>query len=363
LEEELKYQIALTLLSGVGNRTAKKLVAFCGGASAVFNEKQNALKKIPGNFSSFNDADKDIALSRAAQEVNFIQKNGIKPLFFLDENFPRKLNHCEDGPTLLFMKGNIDLNSKRIISIVGTRKATEYGKDFCNRFLEEISAFDVIVSSGLAYGIDIAAHKAALQNNLPTVASLGHGLDMIYPGNHKSVAEQMQENGGLLSEFISETNPNRENFPMRNRIIAGIADATIVVEAGIKGGALITAELAASYSRDVFAVPGRVGDEVSEGCNDLIKRNVAGLIISASDFVSQMCWELKPKKPIQKQLFFNLNKEEESVVNLLQKNETMDIDNICNFLGFTPSQTSALLLNLEFSGLIKALPGKRFQLL
>jgi DNA processing protein len=362
LEEELKYQIALTLLDGVGNKTAKKLVAYLGGARAVFDEKPSSLRKIPGNAPNFSSKDRQLALERAEEEILFIQKKKIKPLFFLNPEYPAKLNYCEDGPVMLYFIGDVDFNDKRIVSIVGTRNATDYGIGFCERFIADLQGLDVIILSGLAYGIDITAHKAAIHNGLPTVASLGHSLDRIYPGIHRGTAEQMLGNGGLLSEYISGTKPDRENFPMRNRIIAGMADATIVVEAGKSGGALITAELAASYNRDVFAVPGRVGDEYSVGCNKLIKKNIAAVVESAADFIEQMNWEQKPKKPVQSQLFFNLNPEEEKLVDLLKKNTVMDIDNLCHLSGFTASKTSSLLLGLEFSGLIKALPGKRFQI-
>jgi DNA processing protein len=362
MPEDILHKIAITLLPGVGPKTAKKLIAYCGGAEAVFKEKTGALKKIPGNVPEFSSVDKAAALERAAEELNFMTKRNIHGMFFLDKEYPVKLANCEDSPIILYYKGNTDLNNKRIVSIVGTRKATDYGKDFCARFIQEISEMDILVASGLAYGIDIAAHKASLANNVPTIGVLGHGLDRIYPGSHVSVAEKMIENGGLLTEFLSGTNPDRENFPARNRIIAGMADATVVVEAGKSGGALITAELANSYNRDVFAVPGRVGDPYSEGCNYLIKNNKAALIESAADFISLMCWEEKPKQAVQKQLFVELTQEEEVLVDLLKRHGVMEIDNLCIMANMSSGKTAAHLLNLEFNGLVKALPGKRFQL-
>jgi DNA processing protein len=362
MTQDLLHKIAISLLPGVGPKTAKKLIAYCGGADAVFAEKSSVLKKVPGNAPVFNQKEKQEALDRAQIELNFMSKKNINAVFFLDKDYPAKLAHCEDSPPVLFYKGQFNTTQKRIVSVVGTRKATEYGKEFCTRFIEELSALDVLVVSGLAYGIDIAAHKASLTYNVPTIGVLGHGLDRIYPGSHASVAEKMLENGGLLTEFLSGTNPDRENFPARNRIIAGMADATVVVEAGKSGGALITAELANSYNRDVFAVPGRVGDPYSEGCNYLIKNNKAALIESAADFISLMCWEEKPKQAVQKQLFTELAPEEEVLVDILKQHGVMEIDNLCILANMSSGKTAAHLLNLEFNGLVKALPGKRFQL-
>jgi DNA processing protein len=362
--EDLVYKIALTQLHGVGEKTAKKLVAYCGGAEAVFKESKSALKKIPGINGSIDlQAMSSKAIKRAEEEINFIEKKNITPVFYLDEEYPVKLKYCDDSPVLLYFKGKADLNKFKIISVVGTRKATEYGKNITEKIIEGLSEQDILIVSGLAYGIDIAAHKAAIKYNTPTIAVLAHGLDRIYPSVHKPLAEEMQENGGLLTEYLSGTNPDRENFPTRNRIVAGIADATIVVEAGVKGGALITAALASSYNRDVFAVPGRVGDASSEGCNRIIKNNVAALIESAEDVLKMMGWKTEEnQRPVQKKLFVELNSEEEIIVNLLKEHRTMAIDNICLLSGLNSSKTAALLLNLEFSGIVKALPGKMFQL-
>jgi DNA processing protein len=361
--EELLYKIAISLLPGVGDKTAKKLIAYCGGANAVFAENNALLKKIPGYIPPFTQNDKKEALSRAETELRFIEKKKISPLYFLDEDYPIRLKHCEDAPIILYTKGNVNLSCPKTISIVGTRKATPYGMDFCEKFISELSGSDILIISGLAYGIDIAAHKAAVKYNLSTVASLAHGLDRIYPAAHKSVVDSMLENGGIISEFISGKKPDRENFPKRNRIIAGLADATIVVEAAISGGALITAGIASAYNRDVFAVPGRVGDEFSQGCNYLIKKNLAAIIESADDLLNYMGWNQEIKQPVQKQLFVELNAEEEVIVNLLKEHGTMPIDNLSIISKMNTSKLSSHLLNLEFSGVVKSLPGKLFQLL
>ncbi len=361
MSEDLKYKIALSLLPGVGVMTAKKLLTYFGNAEAVFKEKKSALNKISGKIQKI-EAGKTQAIQKAEQELNFIDKNKITALFFHDEAYPARLKHCQDAPVILYCKGNIDFSLKRVISIVGTRKATEYGKDFCNQLIKEISAYNVLIVSGMAYGIDITAHKSAVYYNIPTVAALGHGLDRMYPSVHKSIAESMLKNGGLVSEFLSGTTPERENFPKRNRIIAGLSDATIVIEAGKKGGALITAGIANSYNRDVFAVPGRAGDTYSEGCNYLIKKNMAALIESSEDLIYNLGWEDTGKKNIQKQLFVTLSSEEEIIVNILKERGVMAIDNLCIASKISTSKAAALLLNLEFSGIVKSLPGKMFQL-
>ncbi|MDQ3190351.1 MAG: DNA-processing protein DprA [Bacteroidota bacterium] len=361
MSEELKYKIALSLLPGIGVITAKKLLTYFGSAEALFNEKKSTFNKLSGKIQKIEEG-KTQALQKAEQEINFINKNNIKALFFLDKAYPSRLKNCQDAPVMLYCKGEIDFSPKRVISIVGTRKATEYGKSFCNQLIEEISGFNIMIVSGLAYGIDITAHKAAIKNNIQTVAALGHGLSRLYPSAHKTIAQSMLENGGLVSEFLSEATPERENFPKRNRIIAGMSDATIVIEAGKKGGALITAGIANSYNRDVFAVPGRAGDIYSEGCNYLIKKNMAALIESSEDLIFNLGWEDTGKKSIQKQMFVTLSSEEEILVNILKEKGVMAIDNLCIASKISTSKAAALLLNLEFSGIVKSLPGKMFQL-
>jgi len=364
--KELIYRIGITLIPGVGDVNAKSLISYCGSAEAVFKEKKEKLMKIPGIGSITADAvcNQDV-LGRAEEEIKFIEKHKIIPLFYLDEDYPKRLKHCSDSPIMLYYKGTADLNRQKIISIVGTRMATDYGKKICENLIKELAPYNIMVVSGLAYGIDVCAHKAAIANDLPTVAVVAHGLDKIYPSAHRSTAEKMLKNGGLLTDFISKTNPDKENFPKRNRIVAGISDATIVVESGKDGGSLITADIANSYNRDVFAFPGKVDDKYSEGCNHLIKSNRAGLIQSAQDILYIMGWEeaKEKKKPKQqKELFIELGAEEKAIVNVLKDNEQLNIDELCYKANLPMSKISTLLLTLEFSGIIKSLPGKMYQL-
>ncbi len=364
--DDLLYKIALTLIPGVGNVNGKNLVAYCGGVEAVFLEKRHSLLKIPGiGEQTVSAILNQKVYERARQEVEFIGKFGIEPLFFLDQAYPLRLKQCNDSPLLLYHKGNTRLNNLRIIALVGTRMATEYGRDMCRRLLEGLKDLDVLVVSGLAYGIDTWSHKAALENNLQTLGVLGHGLDRIYPFSNRSLAEKMISNGGLLTEFTSQTKPDRENFPIRNRIIAGISDAIVVVEAGLRGGALITADLANSYNRDVFAVPGRIGDPHSEGCNTLIKTNRAALVQSAEDIKYIMNWDQVPalQKTFQKQLFLNLAPDEQNIFDILNNEGEQPIDSLLQKSGLMPSKAASALLNLEFEGIIRCLPGKVYRLL
>jgi len=321
--------------------------------------------KIPGiGQSTVNSIISQKVLERAEQEMEFIEKFGIKPLYFLDKDYPSRLKHCIDSPILLYFLGNADLNAEHIVSVVGTRRASEYGKEYCDKIIEGLSDINVLVVSGLAYGIDTQAHKAALQNNLQTVGVLGHGLDRIYPYANKSLAEKMMDNGGLLTDFISKTNPDRENFPKRNRIVAGLCDALIVVETAMKGGALITANIANSYNRDVFAVPGKLGDKFSEGCNFLIKTNKAALIQSADDIKYIMQWDLVDRKaPKQRKLLIEFSPEEEKVVNVIKNSKEVSIDYIVSQSGLSNSKVASALLNLEFEGVVKSLPGKMYKYL
>ena len=268
MKGQLLYHIAITSIPNIGDITAKKLIAYCGSSEQVFCEKKSVLEKIPGiggiNASKII-SHKTEALAIAEEELVFIKKNNIKPLFYLNDNYPKRLLHCEDGPVLLYSKGDVEYNNPKVVSIVGTRKATDYGKEFCDKIVEELASHNPLIVSGLAYGIDVCSHKAALKNNIPTVGVLAHGLDRLYPSQHSSIANKMLENGGLLSDYKSRTNPDRENFPKRNRIVAGLSDLTIVIESSKKGGSLITAYLANDYNRDVFALPGRLNDSQSEG--------------------------------------------------------------------------------------------------
>jgi len=367
MNSQLLYNIAITCLPNIGAITAKKLIAYCGSSENVFNEKKSPLEKIPGigkiNAQHIFNNKKE-ALETAEKELKFIEKNNIHPIFFLEDAYPKRLSHCEDSPIVLYAKGKMELNAQKVISIVGTRKATDYGKEFCEKLIADLAPHQPLIVSGLAFGIDICAHKAALQHKLPTVAALAHGLDRIYPNQHGFVAKQMQEHGGIISDFKHETNPDRENFPKRNRIVAGIADFTIVIESSKKGVSLITADLANQYNRDVFALPGRLNDEYSEGCNWLIKTNKAALIQSAKDIEYIMGWQATDEKKNNKQtkLFVALSDEEKTVTNLLSETDKMPIDSIALKAEFPMSKTAALLLNLEFNGIVKSYPGKMYKL-
>ncbi len=299
----------------------------------------------------------------AEEEIKFIEKYKITPLFLNDSNYPKRLLNCYDSPTLLYFKGNANLNAGKIISVIGTRTNTDYGKLLAEQFIEGLSAQNVLIISGLAFGIDAIAHKAALKNNLQTVGVLAHGLDSIYPSQHTALAKDMIEQGGLLTESLSGTKPDKHNFPRRNRIVAGMADATIVVETAVKGGSVITAELANNYNKDVFAFPGRVSDSKSMGCNYLIKTNKAALLTDAEQLIESMGWQQKTllsKK--QKQLFIDLSSEEKIIVNLLQQNTQTHIDEIFLKSGLTSSAVAASILNLELNNVITSLPGKLYKM-
>ena len=363
---ETLYNIGLTLLPGIGDKLGKTLVEFCGSAEAVFKEKKRNLEKIPdiGRITAQKIVSQDV-LKRAEEELYFIEKHRIQTLFFKDSNYPRRLLHCLDSPLMLYFKGNANLNAEKIVSMVGTRKCTDYGRQMIAQLLADLKDENVLVISGLAYGIDTFAHQIALENQLTTVGVLGHGLDRIYPHQNRNLAKRMLENGGLLTDFLSNTNPDAVNFPSRNRIIAGLSDATIVIEAARHGGALITADIANSYSRDVFAVPGRLSDERSEGCNFLIKTNKAALIESAQDIRYLLNWDLEQntKKAIQKKLFIELPDDQHVVFEALQNHPEAIIDELCDLLKLPLSKLSAILLQLEIAGIVEVLPGKRWRIL
>lgn len=364
MNSEKIYQIALTLVPKVGDIAAKKLIAYCGSAEAIFKESRKSLMLIPSIGSTIaNSITSHDLLSAAEFELRFIEQNNIKPIYFLDPNYPFRLKQCVDGPIMLYAKGNTNLNSSKIISIVGTRNATDYGKYITENLVTDLSHInDLTIVSGMAYGIDITAHKTCLKNNIPTIGVLAHGLDRMYPQMHSNIANETQKNGGLISDFTSGTKPDRMNFPKRNRIIAGLADATIVVEARKKGGALITADIANSYSRDVFAVPGRVGDVHSEGCNNLIKKNQAALIHSANDLCYIMGWddESSHKSTQQVELFVDLSKEAELLLGILSSKEKIGIDLIATQSKLPIPKVMKELLQLELKGLVKALPGNQY---
>lgn len=364
-EREWIYRIALRMLPGLGDITSRKLIEHFGNAEAVFKAQKKDFAEIGGMKTKMSGliSSKGV-LDRAEEEWRFVQKHKIEPFFYTDAKYPVRLRQCPDNPLMLFFKGHCELNSRHIVSVVGTRQATSRGKQICDHIIDGLAAQGVVVMSGLAYGIDTCAHRAAVNRNLPTVAVLGHGLDRIYPAQNAKLARQMIKNGGLLTEFFSGSMPDRENFPKRNRIIAGICDAVIVVEAAKKGGALITADIATSYNRDVFAVPGRWDDEFSVGCNGLIKQNKAALIQSAEDVLYIMGWdqEKKKSKSIQTRLFEQMGEKEQIIYSALLEHGSAGIDWICHISGLTGGDVAAVLLNMEFDGMIKVLPGKLYAL-
>lgn len=361
--DELLYQIGITLIPGIGDVTGKKLLAYCGSLEAVFSEKKSALMKIPGiGQATVNSIINHDVFNRAEKEIRFIEKYKIKPLFFTDPDYPTRLLNCEDGPLMLFYKGNANLNVKRTVSIVGTRRATNYGKDCCNKLVAGLQDKDVLIISGLAYGIDSCAHRKSVSCGIPTLGVLAHGLDRIYPSQNRKLAESMLNNGGLITEFLSGSNPDRENFPKRNRIVAGMSDAVIVIESDKRGGALITADIGNSYNRDVFAVPGKLVDDMSRGTNFLIKTNRAALLQSVEDVAYIMGWDdAKVTKKSQTELFVKLGADEKLLLETIRNEKEIAIDQLVMKCGLSTSKVAAALLNLEFEGLVQCLPGKLYK--
>lgn len=356
----LLHQIALTKVPQIGDVTAKKLLFHFGDAKAVFSAKSKDLLEAGFSKLVIHSLKSNSALKEAEKEVEFVEKNNITPVFYTDANYPYRLKFCDDGPILMYYRGNANLNYTRILSIVGTRKITDYGKWMGRKLVEELSDYNVLIVSGLAYGADTVAHQSALDFGVPTVGITAHGHDRLYPAENRKMAKKMLEIGGILTEFPSGTLPNRENFPKRNRIIAGLADATLIIEAGSKGGALITADIANSYSRDVFAIPGRTNDPMSEGCNNLIKYNKAALITSAKDIVRSMNWEPKTVQNKQTSLFQELTEDELVVAKMLSDHGDCGIDMLINISEYSASKMAAILLSLEFKNLIRCIPGKRY---
>ena len=364
MQDEQIYTLALTRIPGLGLMGAYNLMRTLGSASAIFQQRKNLKELIPEVSDKLIKAlDCPEAFQRAEEELIFAEKNQIQCLTLNDAAYPSRLRECEDAPLALFYRGNTSLNALRIVSMVGTRHATPYGEEICHSFVRDLADLcpDVLIVSGLAYGIDIQAHKAALQHGFPTIGVLAHGLDRIYPAVHRKTAVSMMDQGGLLTEFMSGTNPDRQNFVKRNRIVAGMSDATIVIESAAKGGALITAELAESYHRDCFAFPGRTTDIYSKGCNELIRNNRASLILSAEDFVQAMGWNTSSNQvpqTVQRELFPDLNEEEKRIVCLLQQHsEGIQINLLVVEANIPIHQMSALLFELEMKGVVRALAG------
>ena len=364
-EISLTHKIALGLIPYIGDVSARKLVSYFGSVETVFSESYGNLIKIPGiGETSAKHICNRTYLENAEKEAEYVTKHDIKTFFYLDSDYPYRLKQCEDSPVVFFFKGNADLNANKLLSVVGTRNATQRGKDLCNKIVGNLAErhSDLIIVSGLAYGIDVEAHKAAIANNLQTIGILGHGLKTIYPSAHAAVAKKMVENGGLLTDFLLNEKPEAHNFLKRNRIIAGLSNATLVVESGIKGGALVTADIATSYNRDVFAIPGRPDDKWSAGCNNLIKTNKAALVESAADIEFFLGWEQKKsKEPVQKSLFAELDDNEKAIFELIAKEGEMTIDAICRSLEIPVYKLSSQLLQMELKNVLKCLPGNIYK--
>ncbi len=362
---KLHQSIALTLLDGIGPKNAKTLVAYLGGVDAIFETRSFKKLAIPG-FSPerLKALNRKEALSKAEKEIMFIEKNKVTTFFYLDKNYPHRLKNCIDAPLMLYSFGTAELNPAKTISIVGTRNVTSYGHGIIEELITSLIPYNTQVVSGLAYGVDILTHRACLKHGISTVAVLGHGLDRIYPHHHRPTAKKMLfSNGGLLTEFPSGTNPDRENFPRRNRIVAGMTDATIVIESSIKGGSLITANLANDYNRDVFAYPGNVFNEYSKGCNALIANNKAHLVTSGNDVIKLLGWEKSAEiETVQKQLFNNLSSDERLVMQELGDFPEISIDVLAIKLKKPTSWLSSTLLTLELQGLVMCLPGKKYRI-
>lgn len=364
-KNELRYTLALQRIPNLGDISAKKLLRKVGSAEEIFKEKKSNLAKINGIGSvRLKEINVKQQLEQADEELRFIEENNVEWRYFQDKNYPEKLKHCLDGPILLFQRGNIDLVNKKIISIVGTRKITSYGNAFCQNLIEELAPLNPVIISGLAYGVDICAHKAAIDNNLQTIGCLAHGLNQIYPKDHKKFAKKMEENGGFFTEFWSSDKFDKNNFLKRNRIIAGVSEATIVIESAEKGGSLVTADIAHSYNREVFSVPGRATDSQSRGCNNLIKQQKAQVLTSAADIIYQLGWELKAsQKPQQTQLFVELDEDEKIIYRFLKDKEKELLDTIALECSLPVYKVATVLMTMELKGVIRPLPGKLFQLI
>ncbi len=365
MDQKWLYRIAINMVPKVGAVTAKNLIAYSGSAEEVFKASAKSLRAIPGVGDKIISYLKNPELFRKAEaEIAFLTKYNVHPLFYSDPDYPHRLKNYSDSPAILYYNGNTDLNSPRIVGIVGTRKPTVQGKVICEELIEGLKSYQVVTISGLAYGIDITAHKKCLKVNIPTIGVLGHGLRRIYPPQHFNTAKEMMKNGGLLTEFFSDTKPDRERFPMRNRIIAGLCDALIVVETGKSGGSMITAQFANQYNKDVFAVPGRLTDLYSKGCNHLIKTHRAALIESAEDIGYVMRWDQPDMNAgIQTQLFTELTEPEQQVVDYLKEVDQAGIDSLAYQLRAPIGELTPILLNLELQGIITSLPGSSYTLI
>ena len=364
IKNEYVAALRLQKIPFIGDLTAKKLISHCGSPSAVFDDKRESLKKIEGvGEFIINGLKKKKYLEEALLEYEFIQQRNINCILFTDDDYPPLLRDCPDGPILLFSKGNIDLRQRKTISVVGTRNMTHYGRKFCEELIEDLAPLDPVIVSGFALGVDICVQKAAIDRGLQTIGCLAHGLNQLYPRSNSRFAPRILENGGFFTEFWSSSQPERENFLKRNRIIAGMSQATVVVESAEKGGSLVTADFAVGYNRDVFAVPGRAEDVFSRGCNNLIKQQKAHLITSAADLIYLLNWDLgmEDPKPVQKRLFVELEENEDRIYQHLLQDGKQQLDAIAISCQMPVFKVSSTLLGMEMKGVIRSLPGKEFE--
>ncbi len=362
--QDLIYTLALQRAPNIGDITAKKLIRSFGSAEAVLKASPAKLSAIEGiGKSRVKDLQNSYLIKLAEEELQFIQENDIAVSYFEDADYPQHLKNCIDAPLLLFKRGNINLENKRIISIVGTRKATNQGIAFCQELIKELAFLNPVIVSGFAYGIDIAAHKAATENQLQTIACMAHGLNQIYPKVHNKYVRQVEDNGGFMTDFWSNAIFDRNNFLRRNRIVAGISEATIVVESAAKGGSLVTADIANSYNREVFAVPGRLTDQMSKGCNHLIKTHQARLLSGIEDLVYQLNWDIENKPKPQPTLFVEFTEEEQKIYDKLKDLGKAEIDQLALACEMPTFKLNPILLNLELKGVLRPLPGKLFEVI
>jgi DNA processing protein len=357
--------LALSLVAGVGSHTAKTLISYCGTSESVFSAASGKLAKIPkigDKIIASIKENKIHAYSLAEEQLKIAEKNNSRILSYLSPEYPSRLKNIIDSPLVLFSKGNANYENAKVLAIVGTRNATDYGKNFVRSLLEDIKDYNPLIISGLAYGIDISAHRFAMQYGVQTVGVMASGLQTVYPSAHKNIAEKMTENGGLLTEYIFGTKPDAPRFPDRNRIIAGLSDAVLVVEAKERGGALITSDLAAGYDREVLAVPGSVFSKTSQGCNNLIKAHKATMVTCAEDLVKALNWDLEVSESKDDFDWSAFSDDERAIIQLLREKDAVIIDDISVLTQIPVNQTAALLLGLEFKNVVRNLPGKKYKL-
>jgi DNA processing protein len=366
MSEPLHFQIALTMAPKVGAKTAKILASYCGGAEGVFRASRREMLKIPGiGPAALEGLQTPGLLEQAEAEIEWMQRNGVLGLFYTDPRYPFRLKQHADCPAMLYVRTSdvALLNANRILAVIGTRSPTDYGRSMCDEFVEGMTSFGVVVVSGLAFGIDATAHRKANSLGIPNLGVMGHGLGTIYPREHEHLAHKMVENGGLISEYPHHIGPQRDHFPMRNRIIAGMADAILVIESALSGGSIITAELGNQYDRDVFAIPGRVKDFKSGGCNQLIRLHKAGMVGAPADLAEHMNWTTGDgKKAVQTSLFEELAPEARAIIDRIRNQPEIDIDALFQDTTMSPGRMASILLDMEFRGLVRTLPGKRYVL-